>query len=247
MAENKYSNGNPKVPSIWSVIPSKRVADKRSKQYPTTFLVFCCLAMYTNRAGVCWVGQSRLSKHLGISRPAVSHHINLLLQWDYIRYAKKHKGLKGNKYYMVFDEKIDEDIALSVQTSEVQSEIAEITPVNIIEGPKTMDEKKPSRISRQVMNEFKKIVSEIYGHQAQHKVEHEILIDKWLAAGFTKDHIVSKCRNTIQWRRDNGKDSIKSIVYFKNVFVKGSNKKSNPKEELDQLLSKFINKNKIKY
>ena len=83
--------------------------------------------------------------------------------------------------------------------------------------------------------------------KSQHKVEHEILIDKWLAAGFTKDYILSKCRNTIQWRKDNGKDSIKSIVYFKNVFAKGSNKKSNPKEELDQLLSKFINKNKIKY
>ena len=91
------------------------------------------------------------------------------------------------------------------------------------------------------------IVEEIFGHQVQHKLEHEHLVDIWLK-DFSKEYILKRIRNTIQYRRDNGKDSIKSIGYFKNVFVKNANKKpSSKKAELDQLLGKFKANHKIKF
>jgi hypothetical protein len=249
MTANKYSNGNPKVPSIWSVIPSKRVVDIRSKKNPTTFLLFCLLAAYTNRAGTSFPSQALLSKQLGISVQAVSYHIRKLISWDYIRYAKKHSGLKGNKYYMVFDEAISEEEARAVQTSETISEIAEVIPPDYKQEPKAMEKNKfnTSSEARKICMQYRKIVEEIFGHQVQHKLDHEHLVDTWLK-DFSKDYILKRIRNTIQYRRDSGKDSIKSIGYFKNVFVKNANKKpSSKKEELDQLLGKFKANHKIKF
>ena len=246
-SNNKYSNGNPKVPSIWSVIPSKRVVDDRSKQYPTTFLVFCCLAMFTNRAGTCFPNQETIARHLGVSRSAVSQHIKKLIEWDYIRHAKtRHKGLKGNKYYMVFDDMVEEEEALSVQTSETVSEISEVIPPTIEQGARMYEKIKPTKEARTILLLFKDIVRKYYGHQALHTTAHEELVTMWLQ-DFTKEEILKKMEDTIRYRMKNNKDSIKSVVYFKNVFVKDNKKPSNPKQELEGLMSKFVNTHKVKF
>ena len=76
-------------------------------------MILAALGNYTSRQGVCWPNQATIAKNLHITQSTVSRHIKKLIEWDYIRYAKKHPGLKGNKYFMVFDPKIKEEDALA--------------------------------------------------------------------------------------------------------------------------------------
>lgn len=93
---------------------------------------------------------------------------------------------------MVFDEDISEDEARSVQTSETISEIAEVVPPEYVEGAKTMNNKfNTSSDSRKICMQYRKIVEEIFGHQVQHKLEHEYLVDTWLK-DFSKEYILKK-------------------------------------------------------
>jgi DNA-binding Lrp family transcriptional regulator len=260
MADNSYYNG--KTPSIWTVLPSRSCNDKRFKKNPTTFLVLAQLGQYTNRAGVCFPNQSTIAKNLGVSQPAISQHIKKLVEWGYISYLKRnkfHKNLKGNKYFMIFDEKITPDEAISAQKTEHQEEVMAPLKDNVYTKPKTDDKKNkdydsllapraPSKEARQLILEYKELVRKIFGHTAvNHTVDHERLADTYLA-NYSKEYILNRMESTLQWRLKNNKDSIKSIVYFKNVFTKEpANKKSSPKKELDQLLNKFTSTHRVKF
>ena len=115
--KQKADYGTGKTPGHFCVIPQRAVIDPKFKQYPRTFMVLCALGNYTSRQGVCWPNQSTIAKNLGIrSQSTVSKHIKKLIEWDYIRYARKHPGLKGNKYFMVFDPKIKEEDAIATAT-----------------------------------------------------------------------------------------------------------------------------------
>jgi predicted transcriptional regulator len=260
MSENKYSNG--RTPSIWTVLPSRACNDIRFKKNPTTFLVLAQLGMYTNRAGVCWPNQITIAKNLGVTQSAISQHIKRLVQWGYISYLKRnkfHKNLKGNKYFMVFDENISPEEAISVQKTEHIDEVLEPMKKDIYTKPLSETKKKfgkdsygmkhPSIQARKIILKYKEIVRQLYGHDyaVQHKIEHEHLVDTWLK-DFSSEYILNKMESTLRYRLKNNQDSIKSVGYFKNVFIKNANKKpSSKKEELGQLLGKFKSTHKIKY
>ena len=140
--KKKADYGTGKIQGHFCVIPQRAVIDQRFRQYPRTFMVLCALGNYTSRQGVCWPNQITIARNLGIkSQSTVSKHIKKLIEWDYIRYAKKHAGLKGNKYFMVFDPKITEEDAKATAT--VQDRSFEEKPT-LYTGPKTSDNTKSS-------------------------------------------------------------------------------------------------------
>ena len=114
MSDKKADYGKGRTPGHFCVLPQRAVIDKRFKTYPRTFMILAALGNYTSRQGVCWPNQATIAKNLHITQSTVSRHIKKLIEWDYIRYAKKHPGLKGNKYFMVFDPKIKEEDALAM-------------------------------------------------------------------------------------------------------------------------------------
>jgi len=107
------------------------------------------LGNYTNRQGVCWPNQITIGKIMGIGQPSVSKHIKKLMEFGYLKYAKKHPGLKGNKYFMVFDNAITEEDAKAIATA---TERSDEEPLEFPEGPKMtdkpVDKKKKSIPSR---------------------------------------------------------------------------------------------------
>ena len=118
----KADYGTGRTPGHFCVIPQRAVADIRFKKYPRTFMVLCALGNYTSRQGVCWPNQITIAKVLGIkSQSTVSKHIKKLIDMGYIKYAKKHPGLKGNKYYMVFDPEVSEEDAAAIATDQDRS------------------------------------------------------------------------------------------------------------------------------
>ena len=133
---DKPDYGKGKTPGHFCVIPQRAVIDPRFKTHPRTFMVLCAIGNFTSRQGVAWPNQLTIAKNLQITQSTVSKHIKLLVKWGYIAYAKKHPGLRGNKYFMIFQEGISEDDAKATAT--VQDRSFEDKP-DIPIGPKQGD------------------------------------------------------------------------------------------------------------
>ena len=160
MSDKKADYGKGRTPGHFCVLPQRAVIDKRFKTYPRTFMILAALGNYTSRQGVCWPNQITIAKNLHITQSTVSRHIKKLIEWDYIRYAKKHPGLKGNKYFMVFDPKIKEEDALAMVPDKDRS--YEDKP-EIHVGPKGGDKKKYApRVHKTVVKNSSNMVSSTY-------------------------------------------------------------------------------------
>ena len=148
MTKKKADYGKGKTPGAFCVLPQRAVIDPRFKTYPRTFMILACLGNYTSRTGVCWPNQITIAKNLHITQSTVSKHIQKLIEWGYIRYAKKHPGLKGNKYFMVFDPKVKEEDAKAIATVNDRSFEEKIT---IPKGP-LMNKNSNGKYSSRVNN-----------------------------------------------------------------------------------------------
>jgi len=158
--KKKADYGKGRTPGHFCVLPQRAVIDKRFKTYPRTFMILAALGNYTSRQGVCWPNQLTIARNLHITQSTVSRHIKKLIEWDYIRYAKKHPGLKGNKYFMVFDPKIKEEDALAMVPDKDRS--YEDKP-EIHVGPKGGDKKKYApRVHKTVVKNSSNMVSSTY-------------------------------------------------------------------------------------
>ena len=175
--KNKKDYGTGKTIGHFLVIPQRAILDKRMRHYKATFMVYCCLGMYTSRQGVCWPNQSTIAKQLELNQSTVSRHIKKLIEWDYLRYAKKHPGLKGNKYYMVFDDKIDEETAKATATLDERSfnEKPEIHA-----GPKGFESKDANTMSekKRQLDKMNKILKETGGDIVKAVAHSNLPVDK---------------------------------------------------------------------
>ena len=136
---DKPDYGKGSTPGYFCVLPQRAVVDIRFKDHPAVFRVLAALGNYTSRQGVCWPNQITIARDLHLTQSTVSRHIKKLIEWGYIKYAKKHPGLKGNKYFMVFDPEIQEADAQAIATAQDRSftEKPEIPA-----GPLTSQQKK---------------------------------------------------------------------------------------------------------
>jgi len=140
--KSKVHYGKGKTPGHFCVLPQRAVIDIRFKKHPSIFRVLAALGNYTSRQGVCWPNQITIARDLHITQSTISKHIKKLMEWDYVRYAKKHPGLRGNKYFMVFDPKISEDDAIATATVTDRS-FEEKPEVKV--HPKSKEDEKPNQ------------------------------------------------------------------------------------------------------
>lgn len=93
-------------------LPIRAYKDPNLQQHRQAMFVLAALCSYTDFRGICWPNQATLAKDLNVSRQAVSRYIRKLIQWKYIKYARKEfKGQKGNCYFVIYDPKTTEDMA----------------------------------------------------------------------------------------------------------------------------------------
>jgi len=286
--KDKADYGTGRTPGHFCVIPQRAVADIRFKTYPRTFMVLCALGNYTSRQGVCWPNQITIAKVLGIkSQSTVSKHIKKLIDMGYIKYAKKHPGLKGNKYFMVFDPDVTEEDALAIATDQDRS--YEEKP-EVPKGPKmgkttkyslrrnTKKEVEPTvkegdkvdihskeyvdihseglhnnklnndifLKGKYVMNEFKKLTEQIFGQNLNYNMKQLEIVQSWIAdKGLDPDIAVKKIKDILIWRRDNRKDSPKSIVFFEHAFFKRP-PPIDKREELQRIIKRISNSKRLR-
>jgi hypothetical protein len=205
----------------------------------------------------------------------------------YIKYAKKHPGLKGNKYFMVFDPEVTEEDALAIATDQDRS--YEEKP-EVPKGPKmgkttkyslrrnTKKEVEPTvkegdkvdihskeyvdihseglhnnKLNndifikgKYVMNEFKKLTEQIFGQNLNYNMKQLEIVQSWIAdKGLDPDIAVKKIKDILIWRRDNRKDSPKSIVFFEHAFFKRP-PPIDKREELQRIIKKISNSKRLR-
>ena len=159
MTKNKPSYGKGKTPGHFCVIPQRAVIDPRFKKHSSVFRVLCAIGNYTSRQGVAWPNQRTLARDLSITQPTISRHIKKLIEFGYIRYARKHPGLKGLKYFMVFDPSITEDDAKAMATEKDRSFTEK---PDIFKGPKGIVHKDIHRVNKSITKNNSNMGSSAY-------------------------------------------------------------------------------------
>ena len=121
--------------------------------------MLCAIGNYTSRQGVAWPNQRTLARDLSITQPTISRHIKKLIEFGYIRYARKHPGLKGLKYFMVFDPSITEDDAKAMATEKDRSFTEK---PDIFKGPKGIVHKDIHRVNKSITKNNSNMGSSAY-------------------------------------------------------------------------------------
>ncbi len=101
-------------------------------------------------------------------------------------------------------------------------------------------------ISKDIINSFKKILEQTYGHVAIWKEQDVEVVSSWLHKGHKPEYILSRIKGTLEYRKRNGQDSIKRITYFDKVFMDSKGPKDK-KAELSELLNKFTATHKVRW
>ena len=234
MESSKDTYGRDKARGVFCIIPQRAIHDTRLQNRPKTLLCFLAVANYANRAGVAYPNQKTIASDLNITQSTVSRHIKLLMEYGYIRY----------------DESVSEQDAIAVQNSRDWDQIAkESQPVDNLpikesrmqsETMSHMHSEYISKrehntinidISKNIINEFKKMLETKYGQVIIWKAEDAEIVSQWLGK-HSKEYILKNIENTLDWRRSKGMDSIKRITYFHKKFMEIKGPK-NQKETLD--------------
>ena len=140
-------------------LPIRAYKDPNLQQHRQAMFVLAALCSYTDFRGICWPNQATLAKDLNVSRQAVSRYIRKLIQWKYIKYARKEfKGQKGNCYFVIYDPKTTEDMArknVSLAKHEIpiqEQETAKETINKVINNTKVINSNPQRKGNLQVNN-----------------------------------------------------------------------------------------------
>ena len=256
MTKNKPSYGKGKTPGHFCVIPQRAVIDPRFKKHSSVFRVLCAIGNYTSRQGVAWPNQRTLARDLSITQPTISRHIKKLIEFGYIRYARKHPGLKGLKYFMVFDPSITEDDAKAMATEKDRSFTEK---PDIFKGPKVDEQKdihsdtsvttKQNNIysykAKMLCNEFVRITEQIFGTLVQYNIDEMKLVEEWFQQGLNEQYAVKRIKEILEWRKANRYDCPKRIVFYKDILMRKPKPRNN-KEIIEAILKKTTRSLKIK-
>lgn len=135
----------------YCILPWRAVADRRLHE--GTLRVLAAIASYSNRAGITWVGQTTIGKHLGITKQAVSKQYKLLIKLGYIEVMSKGwRGERANTTRIIFDESVSAEDSIAVTSS-----VEDTRPPYLVK--KEMNEMTKAKAQA----EFKKAMSQLTG------------------------------------------------------------------------------------
>lgn len=96
-----------------AVIPIRACTDRKLTEGMLRVLILLC--SYCNRAGITWVGQTKLGTDLGVSRQAITKQMLKLQTAGYIEViAKGFRGARANTIRVIFDETVDAATAMAI-------------------------------------------------------------------------------------------------------------------------------------
>lgn len=103
-----------------AVMPLRALKDRSLDNGAIRVLGLLC--SYCNRAGITWVGQDRLARDLGVSRPAITRQLIALRKNNYIKtIVQGGKNSHTSTTRVIFNEGIGTDDAMAMVSDESRS------------------------------------------------------------------------------------------------------------------------------
>jgi hypothetical protein len=97
----------------YAVVPFAALSDKRLHHLSIRVLGLIC--SYANRAGITWVGQTRIGTHLGISKQAVNKAVSELKKAGYLEVVSKgFRAERADTLRIIFDPSLSAQDAIAV-------------------------------------------------------------------------------------------------------------------------------------
>ena len=101
----------------YAVVPFAALSDKRLHHLSIRVLGLIC--SYANRAGITWVGQTRIGAHLGISKQAVNKAVSELKKAGYLEVVSRgFRGERADTLRIVFDEQLTAADAIAITSGQ---------------------------------------------------------------------------------------------------------------------------------
>jgi len=192
-----------------SVIPIRALRDKRLSDACVRVLAILC--SYTNRAGLTWVSQNRLSKDMGVTQQAISKQIVKLKAAGYVEVVRKgFKGIANDTVRVIFDETVDTATAVAVTSRIEDTRTPSMKEADMKREQEQIDREGLKRIQDMIKGAVKPVVPPPKTYQMPKgdtvtvaKMKAEIAAKKAFKRGHTNNPEVVSKKPHIHNRMDN--------------------------------------------
>jgi predicted transcriptional regulator len=137
-----------------AVLPIRAISDRTLTD--GMFRTLAILCSYCNRAGLTWVGQTKLAKDMGVSQQAIGKQLLKLQKTGYVQIISKgFRGVRGNTLRVVFDPSISAEDAIAMTSNKEDTRPPAIREEQERQASQQIDREGQARIAKLISQALK--------------------------------------------------------------------------------------------
>jgi hypothetical protein len=137
-----------------AVLPIRAISDRTLTD--GMFRTLAILCSYCNRAGLTWVGQTKLAKDMGVSQQAIGKQLLKLQKTGYVQIISKgFRGVRGNTLRVVFDPNISAEDAIAMTSNKEDTRPPAIREEQEREASQQIDREGQAKIAKLISQALK--------------------------------------------------------------------------------------------
>jgi predicted transcriptional regulator len=149
-----------------AVLPIRAISDRTLTD--GMFRTLAILCSYCNRAGLTWVGQTKLAKDMGVSQQAIGKQLLKLQKTGYVQIISKgFRGVRGNTLRVVFDPNISAEDAIAMTSNKEDTRPPAIREEQEREASQQIDREGQARIAKLISQALKQPPKKEYSMPAK--------------------------------------------------------------------------------
>jgi predicted transcriptional regulator len=149
-----------------AVLPIRAISDRTLTD--GMFRTLAILCSYCNRAGLTWVGQTKLAKDMGVSQQAIGKQLLKLQKTGYVQIISKgFRGVRGNTLRVVFDPNISAEDAIAMTSNKEDTRPPAIREEQERQASQQIDREGQARIAKLISQALKQPPKKEYSMPAK--------------------------------------------------------------------------------
>lgn len=149
-----------------AVLPIRAISDRTLTD--GMFRTLAILCSYCNRAGLTWVGQTKLAKDMGVSQQAIGKQLLKLQKTGYVQIISKgFRGVRGNTLRVVFDPSISAEDAIAMTSNKEDTRPPAIREEQERQASEQIDREGQAKIAKLISQALKQPPKKEYSMPAK--------------------------------------------------------------------------------
>jgi predicted transcriptional regulator len=149
-----------------AVLPIRAISDRTLTD--GMFRTLAILCSYCNRAGLTWVGQTKLAKDMGVSQQAIGKQLLKLQKTGYVQIISKgFRGVRGNTLRVVFDPNISAEDAIAMTSNKEDTRPPAIREEQERQASEQIDREGQAKIAKLISQALKQPPKKEYSMPAK--------------------------------------------------------------------------------